>query len=167
MTDSASKTPATVDVKAPGFMRFAPRLGMVSFRVADIERSLAFYAGVLGMREVLRLPGFGPDERELVLEYPGGHGAVLMLMWNVQRKQPYPIGEGYSRISILVDDTREALKYLAEHSIPVLIPPMDVNKVVFAVVTDPDGYMIELLQGGQELLQSGHTHVLYGDAYST
>lgn len=128
--------------------QFEPRIGMVSFRVADIERSLRFYIGTLGMTERMRIPGAGADEHELVLEYPGMPGAVLMLMWNTKRNQPYQLGDAYNRVTIVVNDARKALKHLTDVGTPVLIPVTAANGVLYAVITDPDGLMIELLQLG-------------------
>ena len=45
------------DVKAPGFAVLG--LDHVVLRVADIDRALAFYCGVLGMREARRVESIG------------------------------------------------------------------------------------------------------------
>ena len=134
---------------APNLQSFSPRVGMVSFRVLDIARSLRFYVDILGMEETMRLPGLGPDEFELVLSYPGRPGAAVMLMWNSARTEPYVRGDAYSRITLLVDDVRGALAHLTRQNVPVLMPVTRANGVQFAVVRDPDGFMIELLQLGR------------------
>ena len=144
--DAILKTHSTPDEQPLGLLRLRPAVAMVSYRVADIERSLRFYVGVLGMTERARFPGFGPDERELVLEYGGARGAVLMLMWNVTRTLPYNPGDGYSRFTILVDDVHAAFRHMVDHGTPVVLPVAEANGSRFAVVRDPDGYMIELLQ---------------------
>lgn len=146
MIDPVSTTTAGQDQELRGLLPFEPRVGMVSYRVADIERSLGFYVDVLGMTERARFQGVGPDERELVLTYPGTRGAWVMLMWNVTRSQPYSRGDGYSRFTITVRDVTAALNYLVVHDVPVVVPETDANDVRYAVVRDPDGYMIELLQ---------------------
>lgn len=129
-----------------GLLPLQPRVSMISYRVADIERSLRFYVGVLGMTELARFPGFGPEEHELVLEYPGTHGAAVMLMWNSARSHPHAIGDGYNRFTITVRDARAALAHLVERAAPVVVPVTEANGCLFAVVQDPDGYMVELLQ---------------------
>jgi len=58
----------------------------------------------------------------------------------------YKAGDGYNRFTIMVSDAKAALKHLVEHDAPVVVPVMEANGVLFAVVKDPDGYMIELLQ---------------------
>jgi lactoylglutathione lyase len=127
-------------------IRLEPRIGMVSFRVADIERSLRFYVDALGMTERMRIPGWGPDEHELVLEYKGMPGAVVMLMWNSKRTEPYRRGDAYNRLTILVNDAHQALEHLHNLGTKVLMPVTAANGVSFAVIADPDGFMIELLQ---------------------
>lgn len=122
---------------------------MVSYRVVDIDRALSFYVGLLGMTERARFPGLGPDERELVLSYPEADGAVLMLMWNEKRSTPYTVGDGYNRLTIMVDDVRAALEHLTAQEVPEVVPATKANGVLYAVVKDPDGYMVELLQLGQ------------------
>lgn len=141
MTDLASNAPAT-----GGLLALEPRVGMVSYRVADIQRSLNFYVGVLGMTERARFPGLGPDERELVLGFPTTRGALVMLMWNVSRPRSYLVGEGYSRFTIMVRSADAAIKHLVTHGAPVVVPVSEANNCRYAVVTDPDGYRIELLQ---------------------
>jgi lactoylglutathione lyase len=131
---------------AHAFTRFEPRVGMVSFRVCDIDRSLRFYVDVLGMKERMRVPGLTPDEHELVLEYPGMPGAVVMLMWNSKRTERHQLGDAYNRLTLLVNDAESALKHLRDLGTKVLIPVTAANGVLYAVVTDPDGFMIELLQ---------------------
>ncbi|MDD9946225.1 MAG: VOC family protein [Myxococcales bacterium] len=142
MTDHDLKVQDTVR----GLSQFEPRVSMVSYRVADIERSLRFYVGVLGMTERARFPGYGADERELVLDYPRSRGASVMLMWNVTRSQPYNVGDAYNRFTITVKDAHAALKHLVQHETPVAVPVSEANGVLWAVVKDPDGYMIELLE---------------------
>jgi lactoylglutathione lyase len=148
MNSSLPHSGSSSDQQKGGLLPFSPLVGMVSYRVADIERSLSFYIDVLGMKERLRLPGFGEGEREIILEYPGMPGAVLMLMWNMHSSRGYEIGTGYNRLTIFVSDARGAVRHLVDHHVPVLIPVTETNGVHFAIVSDPDGYLIELLQLG-------------------
>ena len=143
--DPSSRSSSTVS----NLQSFSPRVGMVSFRVRDIERALRFYVDVLGMEETMRIPGLGPNEHELVLSYPGKSGAAVMLMWNSQRDEPYVRGDAYNRITLLVDDVRGALEHLTRHNVPVLMPVTSANGVQYAVVRDPEGFLIELLQLAQ------------------
>lgn len=146
MTELASNPQPSLPDASSGLLPLEPSVGMVSYRVADIQRSLGFYVGMLGMTERARFPGLGPDERELVLGFPNTRGALVMLMWNVSRPRPYQIGEGYSRFTIMVRNADAAMKYLVEHGAPVILPVSEANNCRYGVVVDPDGYKIELLQ---------------------
>src|SRR5690242_11476789 len=86
-----------------GLNAFKPRITHVAYHVADIDRALAFYVGVLGLKELMRIPLPG-GEHEVVLGFPDGKGGGLILMWNAQRSAQYALGDGYSRFIINVSD---------------------------------------------------------------
>jgi lactoylglutathione lyase len=125
-----------------------PRIGFVSFYVANVERSLAFYVNKLGMREQGRIPlpngvqeillGFGE-----LAEQPG-----IILMFDPKREKPYQLGDGFSRFVIRVADIRPLVKRLSEQGVPVVVPPTSVEKpkLTYSLVRDPDGYLIEFIE---------------------
>ena len=122
-----------------------PRVSYVAYHVVDIDRALAFYVGVLGLKELMRMP-LGNGEQEVVLAYPESKGAGVILMWNTERKTPYQAGDGYSRVVLTVSDLDAAMAQLARHDTRVAKPPTDAGPMRYAMVLDPDGYTIELLQ---------------------
>jgi len=77
-------------------------------RVADLEKSLAFYTDVLGMK-LLRRTDY--PEGKFTLAFVGysdeAHGAVIELThnWGVDK---YEIGNAYGHIAIEVDDAYAA-----------------------------------------------------------
>jgi lactoylglutathione lyase len=129
---------------AAGLEAFKPRILHICYHVSDIERSLAFYTGVLGLKEQLRIP-LGNGLNEVVLGYPDGKGVGLILMWNTQRTTPYERGDGYSRFVVHVSDVEGALRYLAEKGTPIVQETTQAGSMKYAMVKDPDGYVIELL----------------------
>ncbi|MBI5517450.1 MAG: lactoylglutathione lyase [Deltaproteobacteria bacterium] len=117
-------------------------------RVGDLERSLAFYTGVLGMtllrrkdypegRFTLAFVGYGPEESAAVLE--------LTHNWDTDR---YDLGAGYGHVAIAVDDAYAACAKVTELGGKVTRPagPMKFSATVIAFVEDPDGYKIEFIQ---------------------
>ncbi|MET0390707.1 MAG: VOC family protein [Polyangiales bacterium] len=124
---------------------FKPRVTHVAYHVADIDRALAFYVGVLGLQEQLRLP-LGGGLQEVILGFPGNPGAGVILMWHGEKKAPRQLGDGYSRFVLNVSDVEGALQLLAKHDTPVVTPLTAVGNFKFAMVKDPDGYIVELLQ---------------------
>ena len=144
MTTDSSPERAT-PAAAAAFNALKPRVLYVAYHVNDIERALAFYTGVLGMKEQLRL-SLGKGEHEVLLGFQGNRSAGVLLMWNTERRTPYVPGDGYSRFVLSVSDIDAAVEHLAAHGTEVETPVTDADNFRYAAVRDPDGYMIELLQ---------------------
>ena len=142
---ASSQTAATAQPSDAGLTALQPRLSFVAYHVADIDRALGFYVGVLGFKEHLRFP-IGDGVFEAVLGFPDSPGAGLLLMWNTGRSEAYRIGDGYSRLVINVSDLDAAMAHLARHDRPIVSAPRQAGAFYFALVKDPDGYVIELLQ---------------------
>ena len=128
-----------------GFDAFKPRILHTSYHVADIDRALAFYVGVLGMKEQMRLD-LSKTLHEVVLGFPDGKGAGVILMWDTARTTPLQLGDGYSRFVLMVTDVDAAVAHVRERGTPISVQPTDAGPMRYAMVLDPDGYTIELLQ---------------------
>lgn len=118
------------------------------FRVGDLDRSLAFYTEVLGMRE-LRRQDF-PDGRFLLAFV--GYGseqehAVLELTHNWDTPA-YEMGNGFGHIALEVDDAYAACEQIKARGGKVVreAGPMKHGTTVIAFAEDPDGYKVELIQ---------------------
>ena len=117
-------------------------------RVGDLDKSLAFYTGVLGMR-LLRRNDY--PEGKFTLAFVGFEdekdGAVIELThnWDVDR---YEIGTGYGHIALAVADARAACDTIRQRGGKVTreAGPMKGGSTVIAFVEDPDGYKIELIE---------------------
>lgn len=118
------------------------------FRVGDLDRSLAFYTEVLGMRELRRQDY--PDGR-FTLAFVGyqseTEGAVLELTHNWDTPS-YELGNGYGHVALEVDDAYAACAEIKARGGKVVreAGPMKHGTTVIAFVEDPDGYKIELIQ---------------------
>jgi lactoylglutathione lyase len=117
-------------------------------RVVDLEKSLAFYTGVLGMK-LLRRNDY-PDGK-FTLAFVGytdeASGAVIELTynWGVEK---YELGNAYGHIAIEVEDAYAACEKIKQRGGKVVreAGPMKHGSTVIAFVEDPDGYKIELIQ---------------------
>ncbi|MEW9898755.1 lactoylglutathione lyase [Chitinivorax sp. PXF-14] len=117
-------------------------------RVGNLERSIDFYTGVLGMR-LLRQSDY-PDGR-FTLAFIGygeeSETAVLELThnWDTER---YDLGNGYGHIAIEVKDAYQACEEVKKRGGKVTreAGPMKHGTTVIAFVEDPDGYKIEFIQ---------------------
>ena len=117
-------------------------------RSLDIEASLRFYS-LLGYEQRGRL--VFESAYNVYLGLPGD-GDTLELTVNVGRTEPYDLGDGYNHMALVVDDLDALLARLAAAGIEPEKPPYapggreEVGRICF--VRDPDGYRIELIDGG-------------------
>ncbi|MGC9239621.1 MAG: lactoylglutathione lyase, partial [Acidithiobacillus sp.] len=117
-------------------------------RVGQLERSLAFYTEVLGMR-LLRQKDY--PEGRFTLAFVGyqdeAEGPVIELTYNWDTDH-YDLGNGFGHIAIAVDDAAAACDAIRKRGGKVVreAGPMKHGKTVIAFVEDPDGYRIELIQ---------------------
>ena len=117
-------------------------------RVRDPEASIAFYRA-LGFEQRGRL-NF-ETAYNIYLGLPGD-GDRLELTVNVGREEPYDLGDGYNHTAVAVDDLDATLAALAEVGVQPEKPPYrpgdrdDLPRIAF--VADPDGYRVELIDGG-------------------
>lgn len=117
-------------------------------RVGDLERSLAFYTGVLGMT-LLRRHDY--PEGKFTLAFVGYQdeqaSAVIELTYNWGVTQ-YDLGAGFGHIAIEVDDAYQACARVKEKGGKVVreAGPMKHGSTVIAFAEDPDGYKIEFIQ---------------------
>jgi len=117
-------------------------------RVGNLEKSLAFYTGVLGMKELRRKDY--PDGR-FTLAFVGyqdeASGSVLELThnWDTER---YDLGSGYGHIAIEVEDAYRACEDVKTRGGKIVreAGPMKHGLTVIAFVEDPDGDKIEFIQ---------------------
>lgn len=118
----------------------------VMIRVADLDRSIAFYRDAFGMVESLR---FDFDDFMLVYLREPESGAEIELTLNKGATTPYTHGTGYGHVAFAVD----AIETLHERLASAGHQPGDLkmlrrgDTVVarFFFITDPDGYKIEVL----------------------
>lgn len=142
---STSEVAAPSGVSTRDLTALKPRVMHVAYHVADIDRALAFYVGVLGMQEQLRLP-LGKNLHEVILGFPNSQSAGVILMWNTEQKTQRNLGDGYSRFVLNVSDVEAAVQHLVQHGTKVVTPITAYGGFKFAMIEDPDGYVIELLQ---------------------
>jgi len=117
-------------------------------RVGNLDKSLAFYTEVLGMR-LLRRRDY--PEGKFTLAFVGyqeeSEGAVLELTHNWDQAS-YELGDAYGHIALEVDDAYKACEDVKRKGGTVVreAGPMKHGTTVIAFVTDPDGYKIEFIQ---------------------
>lgn len=117
-------------------------------RVGDLDKSIAFYTDVLGMK-LLRRKDY-PDGK-FTLAFVGygdeSEQAVIELTHNWDTKS-YDIGNGFGHIAIGLSDVYAACAAVKAKGGKVTREPgpMKFGGSVIAFVEDPDGYKIEFIQ---------------------
>lgn len=123
------------------------RLLHTMIRSGDLDRSIAFYTQVLGMR-LLRRQDY--PEGQFTLAFVGygdeaGHAVIeLTYNWGVTQ---YEHGNAFGHLAIEVDDVGAACAAIKAKGGQVLreAGPMNAGTTIIAFVADPDGYAIELI----------------------
>lgn len=123
------------------------RLLHTMLRVGDLDRSIAFYTEVLGMR-LLRRKDY-PEGRftlAFVSYQDEADGAAIELTHNWDTPQ-YDLGNGYGHVALAVEDVYAACDRIREKGGKITREPgpMKHGSTILAFVEDPDGYKIELL----------------------
>jgi lactoylglutathione lyase len=119
-------------------------------RVLDPEASERFYSA-LGFEVRGRL-NFS-SAYNIYMGLPGA-GDQLELTVNVGRREAYDLGDGYNHIAVTVEDLHSTLAVLAQElgvqpEKPPFHPGDRADLPLIAFVTDPDGYRVELIDGGR------------------
>jgi lactoylglutathione lyase len=119
---------------------------MVNIYTHDLPAALAFYGGLLGFEETFRAPDpEAPDHVELRLD-----GVTLALSTveaaaRVHGVEATPGSRGYQLV-LWADDVDAAYDGLVAAGTPGITAPHDTgNANRNAVVTDPDGNLVELV----------------------
>lgn len=122
-------------------------LAYTSYSVLDQKRALDFYVGLLGMSERQRITP-SPGVTEIVLGFDKERTPGILLMHRADRTTPYQIGDGFSRTIIHVSDVKAMVQRLTAAKVAIVRPPTEVAdlKLTYAMVRDPDGYLIEFIE---------------------
>jgi lactoylglutathione lyase len=123
------------------------RLLHTMIRTGNLDRSIAFYTEVLGMKLLRRkdypegkftlaFVGYGEESQNSVIE--------LTYNWGVDH---YELGKGFGHLAIEVADVYAACDEIKRLGGKVIreAGPMNAGATIIAFVADPDGYSIELI----------------------
>lgn len=124
----------------------------IGVTVSDLERSLAFYRDLLGLKLVLRKGTASGLGEVAFLEAPGGQLELVMPEPGVSTpaRRPEDREAGLRHITLAYDDIEAMMDKLADAGVTVLEEPrLAYNSEVLekvAFVLDPDGIVVELAQ---------------------
>ena len=117
-------------------------------RVGNLQRSIDFYSGVMGMTLLrqsenpannysLAFLGYAANPEQAEIELTYNHGV-----------SSYDMGTAYGHIALAVPDAKAACDRIraAGGNVTRDAGPVKGGTTVIAFVTDPDGYKIELIE---------------------
>ncbi|MEM1403812.1 MAG: VOC family protein [Pseudomonadota bacterium] len=120
-------------------------------RARDLEETLNFYVGSLGLVEVNRYDSESGRFTLVFLAAPAdvehagdGKSPLLEITYNWDSEE-YDGGRNFGHLAYRVDDIYEACQRLMDAGVTINRPPRDGH---MAFVRSPDGISIELLQEG-------------------
>jgi lactoylglutathione lyase len=116
-------------------------------RVSNLDESLAFYCGALGLVEVHRTEVPAGRFTLVFLAAPGDESAQVELTYNWD-PETLSGGRNFGHLAYAVDDIYASCLKLMEAGVTINRPPRDGR---MAFVRSPDGISIELLQHGPAL----------------
>ena len=134
------------------------RILYTMIRVSDLDRSLDFYIGALGMHE-LRRESFTEGRFTLVfIGYKAEESSTVLELTYNWGDNTYEHGTGYGHLALAVADITGACKRLAQMGVKVVRPPGPMmfaadessTRENIAFVEDPDGYRIELIEKARQ-----------------
>ncbi len=123
-------------------------------RVGDLQRSLDFFCGKLGLAEVRRVEN---DKGRFTLVFLAApkdaeraekERAPLLELTHNWDYEEYQSGRNFGHLAYRVDDIYAACRRLMDSGVTINRPPRD---GYMAFVRSPDGISIELLQKGEPL----------------
>ena len=130
-------------------MQSSMRMLHTMIRVADLDRSIAFYCDILGM-QVLRQNDYPSGKFTLTFVGYGSEDShtVIELTYNWDQHE-YQHGNAFGHIAIATNDIEQTVQKMKEQGVTVTREPGPMKfggGAIIAFVKDPDGYIIELIE---------------------
>jgi lactoylglutathione lyase len=124
-------------------------------RVTDVDKSLTFYCGLLGLKEISRTENEKGRFTLIFLAAPGDEERARSKAWAPMVEltynwdpQEYAGGRNFGHLAYRVDNIYESCQRLMDGGVTINRPPRDGH---MAFIRSPDGISIELLQRGAAL----------------
>ena len=139
VTTTSQRNPSTNPFSYPGVsLKYLHTM----VRVSNLDESLAFYVGALGLVEVNRVDVEAGRFTLCFLAAPGDESAQIELTYNWDA-EAYTGGRNFGHVAYQVDDIYQTCQRLQDAGVTINRPPRDGH---MAFVRSPEGISVELLQ---------------------
>jgi predicted enzyme related to lactoylglutathione lyase len=120
------------------------RLAFFKLNVPEMDKALAFYRDAFGFAVTLSFdePGF----LEHVMALPGKEAGPNLLLVEYKDGRDVSVGPGHGPVGFMVEDIEATFKQLVAAGANVLAPIFETDGVRIAMLNDPWGHEIELVQ---------------------
>ena len=119
------------------------------YRVTDLEKTVAFYKDVLGLKETRRHTS-GRGSQLIFLKAPGSEEEIELCKFD--QSGPVVVGPDLTHLAFEVDDLEKFARDAAAKGYPLSDGPHKTEGgSVIAFIDAPEGYEIELIQRGGDL----------------
>jgi lactoylglutathione lyase len=120
-------------------------LGQFCVNVSDLDRATTFWEDVVGIPVVSRTDI--DTAREAVLQSPHG-GGRMQLAQQLGQDGPIDMGTAFWKLYVNTDNCAALFERTVAAGCEVVLPPSPLDRwpVTVALVKDPDGYLLELIE---------------------
>ena len=119
------------------------------YRVRDLEKTVAFYKDVLGLKEIRRHTS-GRGSQLVFLKAPGNEEEIELCKFD--QSGPVVVGPDLTHLAFEVDDLEKFARDAAAKGYPLSDGPHKTEGgSMIAFIDAPEGYEIELIQRGGDL----------------
>jgi predicted enzyme related to lactoylglutathione lyase len=120
------------------------RLSFFKLNTPDMGSALRFYSGAFGFAVTQTFDE--PDFLEHILALPGQEAGPNLLLVEYKDGRDVAVGPGHGPIGFMTDDIEDQFARATAAGASVTIPVSHMGPVKFAMLLDPDGHELELVQ---------------------
>ena len=120
------------------------RLAFFKLNVPEMDKALAFYRDAMGFAVTHTFDE--PDFLEHVMALPGQEAGPNLLLVEYKDGREVGVGPGHGPVGFMTDDIDAAFERAVGAGAMVLLPVFEMDGVRIAMLLDPWGHEIELVQ---------------------
>ena len=122
------------------------KLAHTCLRVINLEKSIKFYEKYIGL-VVDRIKDYPDGNFTLAFLTDKERTYEIELTYNYNPDKPYDIGNGFSHIALYTNNLEESYEFHKNNNLKVSdIKSVSKKDNRYYFVTDPDGYLVEIIE---------------------